>query len=234
MRDVASSAAMLDRLALLFVITCSACRPSAAAPARTTNPTVATPPKPTSSATTEISIDAITCDPQVPAWERALAEGYAWDLLHPGDFDGIHAARRRASAAIDALQQDDPRYIEAHCRAGFAHHNLMNVGVADKHFRRALEVLRRRGITDAEASYATAGATAQPDNKLHDTALSGLINAHDHALRRADLRPDARAWRVAELDVALQCRALFRHRVGSEGPAKADLQALASLRASTR
>jgi hypothetical protein len=95
--------------------------------------------------------------------------------LHSTDFEGARAARARASSAIDALPVEDPRYVEAHCRAGFAHHNMMNVGVADRHFRRAIEVLRRRGIADPEQRYATAARPAfsislffsfDPDKKL--------------------------------------------------------------------
>lgn len=103
-----------------------------------------------------IAIDDIACEPSAPAWEQALAEGYAWSVLHPADFDGTRASREHASQVVDALPESDARYVEAHCRAGFAHHNLMNVGVADRHFRRAREALLRRDVADPEQRFESA------------------------------------------------------------------------------
>lgn len=142
----------------LLLLSCAVHGPTGDAPAPT--PASAPAPAPVAAAPDPAPAPAVTCDPQVPAWELALAEGYAWDMLHPGDYDGMSAARERASQAIDALPADDPRLVEAHCRAGFAQHNRMNVGRADRHFRSAIAALRSRGIADPELRYKTAGQPA--------------------------------------------------------------------------
>lgn len=125
------------------------------------------PPPPSATRATDdaekapaIAIEDVACEPNAPAWEIALAEGYAWGLLYAGDFDGTRAARERASKLVDALPTNDARYVEAHCRAAFAHHNLMQVGRADRHFRRALEAGSRRAPSDPERRFASASLPA--------------------------------------------------------------------------
>lgn len=148
------------RVALLVVLAGVACRPSPTAQPTPTSPPVGTPTKPTPSAAPSIAITDVACDPRAEPWEIALAGSYAWGLSAASDVREVGAKRSGASALIDALPSDDPRYVEAHCRAGFAQYNIMNVAVADRHFARALAELRERGIRDAEARYATAAEPA--------------------------------------------------------------------------
>ena len=143
---------------LLFVLLAGSCERTAAVPTATPTSTARAPDtaaKPTADKPTAITIEALRCSPQVPDWERAVAAGWAWSLMYPSDFDGLLAARQRASEAVDQLDPDDPRFVEAHCRAGFAHHNMMNVPAAQRHFQTASAALRSKGIADLEQRYAT-------------------------------------------------------------------------------
>ncbi len=134
---------------------------SSATGASTSTSTSSAASAPTSAvAASEIDFGDVVCDPRAESWERALAESYAWGIANTTQVGEVQAKRDAASAAIDALRPDDPRYVEAHCRAAFAHHNIMNVAVADRHLRLALAELRKRGIRDPEARYASAGEPA--------------------------------------------------------------------------
>lgn len=146
---------VLARWIAPLALACVACRGPDATTTPVTSPrtAIATPTKTTRGT---LAVDDIACDPQAPKWERALAQAYAWGITDGGDFEGVEAARLRASKAIETLAPDDPRYVEAHCRGGFAQNNIMNVPQAERHFVAALTELRKRGIADAEARYETA------------------------------------------------------------------------------
>lgn len=176
------STAMLALRIVLLSVACTACTATSSS---STQPTAEPPttPKPDAPATprTEIDIGDVTCDPRAEPWERALAEAQAWDLGNTALAGEARAKREAASAAIEALRPEDPRYVDAHCRAAFADHNIMDVKAADRHLRLAITELRRRGITDAEARYATAGRPAfsvslffdfdAKANRAHDVTL---------------------------------------------------------------
>lgn len=142
---------MFTRLIAILVLATAACgqttpipTPSAPGPVAPA-PVIADPPG--------LAITDVACAPKVPDWEVAFFAGYNWSMVHANDFDGIATARARASAVIDALPTTDPRYIEAHCRVAFAHHNQMDLRATEHHLRTALTALRARGIADAERRY---------------------------------------------------------------------------------
>jgi hypothetical protein len=146
----------------MFALALVACTPAGSP--RASAPPLASPRVTDEGQDTEkspaIAIGDVSCEPSAPAWEQALAEGYAWNLLHAADFEGARASREQASKMVDALPESDARYVEAHCRAGFAHHNLMNVGFADRHYRRAGQALRRREVARPEERYASVASPA--------------------------------------------------------------------------